>query len=137
MKNDKMYFGHKNYDNRPVDRVAVTVMRQEATKMEVLDTVNNANPWVAGIRDVVAAHPDADVIINGNMTFDRVPLPGGGEITRQCHGRLVSGSRLLVGYSDNPSSNIPAPRPWIPTDLIYGHPMRGSDLAGPNANTSP
>lgn len=110
---------------------AVTVMRQEATKMKVLDTHNDVPSRLYGICEVVAANPDADVIINGNMTFDTVRYAGEGAvvvngfnrhryITKQCHGRLVLGSRLLPGYSDNPSSTV----------FVGG--LRGSDLAGIN-----
>lgn len=129
--NAKMYSGRKDYDNRPADRVAVTVMRQEATKMKVLDTHNDVPNRLYGIREVVAANPDADVIINGNMTFDTVRYAGEGAvvvngfnrhryITKQCHGRLVSGARLLPGFSDNFSSDV----------FVGGWP--GSDLAGIN-----
>jgi hypothetical protein len=71
------------------------------------------------------------------MTFDYINYPGEGHvvvdgfnlqraITRRCHGRLVTKSTLLPGYSDNPNSNGPPAR-WYD---IGGHPLRGSDLAG-------
>jgi hypothetical protein len=129
-QNTSIYRDKKQYKDSAANRVYIAVMRQEAVTFSALDAFRmGKGDSIAGISEVAKAFPTQNVIINGNMTFDRVVRTGGGridEITKQCHGRLISKGLLMAGSSDNPNPNIPS-------QLFGEHPLRGSALAGNTA----
>lgn len=123
--NTQLFLHSKNYNTS--QQVLITAMREKETIMRALDTYHHA-PQLYGIDEVTARYPSATVIINGNMTFDRQDIGGGLELTRRCHGRLVSGSTLNTNTSsDNEDDENPPPNIFG-----VGHPLRGSELAGPD-----
>ena len=126
LENNTPLFRHcKTYNTSR--QVLITAMRERNTIMRALDTYHHT-PRLYGIDQVTARYPSATVIINGNMTFDRQDIGGGLELTRRCHGRLVSGATFNANTSsDNADENVPPPNYFGIPD-----PLRGSELAGPN-----
>ena len=120
--NTRFWAGYKVYGTGGgAKTVRMVVMREEAAKMQALDTYWRQTPlW--GIDEVVGAYGGASVAINSNFTFDIQSIGFFRDITRRCHGRLVTGGVYNTNVSsDNADSNNPAPN----------DPLRGSVYAGP------
>ncbi len=118
--NTRLWVGQKQYS--PYGMIRIVAMREESTRMVALDTYWRTQPlW--GIDAVVANYPGYTVAINANFTFDIQNVGGLKNMTRRCHGRLVSETYNAYVSSDNADPNYPSP-----TD-----PLRGSVYAGPDA----
>jgi len=121
--NTRFYACRKDYSAN--QHANLCVLREEATIMRALDTFNHT-PKLVGVDAVSGRYPGASVIINGNMTFDKV-AEGSRYLTKRCHGRLVSGSVYNTATSsDNDDENVPL------IDNPFNR-LGGSELAGDTA----
>jgi len=117
--NTTLFADEKSYGSGKDTKLVV--MREEATLMRALDSYHHAPSPLFGIDAVVGKYGGATTIINGNWTFDTQNIGFAKNLTRRCHGRLVSnGVYNTDTSSDNDDPNVPAP----------GHDLRGSLRAG-------
>ncbi len=95
MENNTLFFTGAKYYGK--EFIRVTVMRQEATKMQALETYHRAKK-IYGIVAVAAANPGQTLIVNGNFVFDINPgllsISGVPRMTKRCNGRLITGGAL-------------------------------------------
>lgn len=119
--NTRIFFDHKSYNHPTKELLKLVVMPESKTDLEVIDAYRTApGAPLVGIRKVSGAYSSKDVIIAGNLTFHKTNVVGSStDITKRCHGRLVT-----KGVATNSSSDNTAPGPWP-----Y-HPLRGHELAG-------
>ena len=123
-RNTKLFAHVKNYGSNK--KIRMVVMREEAAIMKALDTYWQTPPlW--GIDEVVNVASGSTAVINANFTFDIQSVRTFKNMTRRCHGRLVTGGVLNTDVSsDNDDPAVPPPPP-------NPHPLRGSVYAGPEA----
>ena len=110
-KNTRMFIHKKGYPtDNPDTEFTICVMREEATRMEAIETYYRGAGQLYGIADVVDAYSDLTVVTNGNQVFfsdgwQPGILNGGVDpehmLSNKCHGRLFSYGALSQASSDN------------------------------------
>ncbi|HRU01666.1 MAG TPA: hypothetical protein P5239_08195, partial [Victivallales bacterium] len=143
-RNTKYWMGEKRFftEKESLKVYRMLVMREESTKMQALETYwRDKKLW--GIDQVVAEYPKATVVINANFCFDVDPNAAGRwkNLTKYCHGRLISGGMISKASSDNDDQKKLGP--LYPGDSPDGlrdnkpfnitNPLRGAWYAGEEA----